>query len=99
MSRERLYPPDWLDTNTASYMVSMSVHTFIRHVDDGTLPKPVVLRSRRLWHRGRPSESFDRFDPAYGSDDGPIMTAIQASEENRDARTSPRRRPLPARRT
>ena len=53
MSRERLYPPDWLDTDTASYMVSMSVDTFNRRVDDGTFPKPVVLGGKRLWHRGR----------------------------------------------
>ena len=59
MSRERLYPPDWLDTDTAAYMVSMSVDTFVRRVDDGTFPKPVVLGGKRLWHRGRLSDAVD----------------------------------------
>lgn len=91
MSRERLYPPDWLDTDTAAYMVSMSVDTFNRRVDDGTFPKPVVLGGKRLWHRGRLSESLDRLDPAYGSDDDPIMAAIRAQTKDRDREPSPRR--------
>ena len=53
MSRERLYPPDWLDTDTASYMVSMSGDTFNRRVDEGMFPLPVVIGGKRLWHRGR----------------------------------------------
>ncbi|GJD73851.1 helix-turn-helix transcriptional regulator [Methylobacterium goesingense] len=85
MSRERLYPPDWLNTDTAAYMVSMSVDTFNRRVDDGTFPKPVVLGGKRLWHRGRLSESLDRLDPAYGSDDDPIMAAILAKSKERES--------------
>lgn len=83
MSRERLYPPDWLDTDTAAYMVSMSVDTFNRRVDEGVFPKPVVLGGKRLWHRGRLSGSLDRLDPAYGSDDDPIMKVLKAKTEAR----------------
>jgi hypothetical protein len=78
-----VYPPDWLDTDTAAYMVSMSVDTFNRWVEAGTFPKPVVLGGKRLWHRGRLSESLDRLDPAYGSDDDPIMKALKAKTEER----------------
>ncbi|WP_264051580.1 hypothetical protein [Methylobacterium flocculans] len=53
MSRERLYPPDWLDTDTASYMVTMSVDTFNRRVDEGMFPQPMVIGGKRLWHRHR----------------------------------------------
>ena len=61
----------------------MSVDTFNRRVDDGTFPKPVVLGGKRLWHRGRLSESLDRLDPAYGSDDDPIMADIRAQTKER----------------
>lgn len=91
MTRERLYPPDWLDTDTAAYMVSMSVDTFNRWVEAGTFPKPVVLGAKRLWHRGRLSESLDRLDPAYGSDDDPIMAAIMAKSKERRAIEAPKR--------
>lgn len=83
MSRERLYPPDWLDTDTASYMVSMSVDTFMRRVDDGTLPKPVVLGGKRLWHRMKLSEALERLDPASNRDDDPIMRKILGQTKER----------------
>lgn len=95
MTRERLYPPDWLDTDTASYMVSMSVDTFTRRVEDGTLPKPVVLGGKRLWHRGRLSEALDRLDPAFAAGDDPIMKKILEDQNRRGAEPPPKRgRPL-----
>jgi predicted DNA-binding transcriptional regulator AlpA len=97
--RERLYPPDWLDTDTAAYMVSMSGDTFNRWVEAGTFPKPVVPGGKRLWHRGRLSEALDSLDPAYGSDDDPIMAAIWAQTKERRAIEAPKRGRPPGRRT
>lgn len=90
MTRECLYPPDWLDTETAAYIVSMSVDTFKRWVEVGTFPKPVVLGGKRLWHRGRLSEAVDRLDPAYGPDDDPIMAAIRALSKEKRAVEAPK---------
>lgn len=67
-------------------MVSMSVDTFNRRVDDGTFPKPVVLGGKRLWHRGRLSESLDRLDPAYETMDDPIMADLRAQAKERAKR-------------
>jgi predicted DNA-binding transcriptional regulator AlpA len=83
MTRERLFPPDWLDSDTASYMVSMSVDTFNRRVDDGTFPKPVVLGGKRLWHRGKLSEALERLDPAYHDADDPIMRELRGKKKER----------------
>lgn len=83
MTRERLFPPDWLDTDTASYMVSMSVDTFNRRVDDGTFPKPVVLGGKRLWHRAKLSEALERLDPASDTTDDPIMRELRGKTKER----------------
>jgi hypothetical protein len=99
VSRERLYPPDWLDTDTAAYMVSMSVDTFNRWVDAGTFPKPVVLGGKRLWHCGRLIETVDRLDPAYAAVDDPIRAAIRARTNERRAFEAPKRGRPPGKRT
>lgn len=83
MSRERLYPPDWLDTDTAAYMVSMSVDTFTRRVDDGTLPKPVTVGGKRLWHRAKLSEALERKDQAFFDADDPIMRELRGKTKDR----------------
>lgn len=98
MTRERLYPPDWPDTDTASYMVSMSVDTFNRRVADGTLPKPVVLGGKRLWHRGKLSEALERLDPAFATEDDPIMRSIMEQTKDREREPSPRRGRPPGKR-
>lgn len=77
MSRERLYPPDWCDSETASYMVSLSVDTFKRRVDDGTFPKPVCVGGKQLWHRARLSEALERLDPSSQDADDPIMRDLR----------------------
>lgn len=81
--RDRLYPPDWCDTDTAAYMVSMSVDTFQRRVDDGTFPKPVSLGGKRLWHRAKLSEALERLDPAYHDVDDPIMRELRGKTKER----------------
>lgn len=83
MSRERLYPPDWLDTDTASYMVSMSVDTFNRRVDEGVFPQPVVIGGKRLWHRAKLSEALERRDPAFNDADDPIMRELRGKTKER----------------
>lgn len=83
MGRERLYPPDWLDTDTAAYMVSMSVDTFNRRVEDGTLPKPVTVGGKRLWHRGKLSEALERRDPSSRDADDPIMRELRGKTKDR----------------
>lgn len=83
MSRERLFPPDWCDTDTAAYMVSMSVDTFNRRVDDGTFPPPVIIGGKRLWHRARLSEALERRDPTYQDADDPIMRKLRGKTQER----------------
>jgi predicted DNA-binding transcriptional regulator AlpA len=78
-----LYPPDWLDTDTAAYMVSMSVDTFNRRVGDGTLPKPVTVGGKRLWHRAKLSEALERKDPAFLDADDPIMRELRGKTKDR----------------
>jgi hypothetical protein len=82
-------------------MVSILVDTFDRRVNNGTFPKPVVLEGKRLWHRGRLSEALDRLDPAFATEDEPIMAASRAQTKERRATEAPplqRRRDALARR-
>ncbi|SFF22322.1 hypothetical protein [Methylobacterium sp. yr596] len=83
MNRDRLFPPDWLDTDTAAYMVSMSVDTFTRRVDDGTFPRPVTVGGKRLWHRAKLSEALERKDPAFLDADDPIMRELRGKTKDR----------------
>jgi hypothetical protein len=51
MSQHRPYAPDWLDAESAAYMLSLPVSTFHQYVANGVLPKGVVIEKHTRWSR------------------------------------------------
>jgi len=68
MTRDRPYPPDWVDDDGAAYLLSMAPSTFRDFVGRGLLPEGVKIGGKRLWSRLSINEALEKLaNPALTS--------------------------------
>jgi len=64
-------PPRGLSRPQAAAVVGVSVGTFDVMVDDGRMPKPKLIGTRKLWDRVRVEEAFTELPEEGGGHDNP----------------------------
>ncbi len=88
MSRERLYPPDWVDDEEAGYLLR-GASTFRDYVSRGYFPSGVKIGGKRLWSRASINDALEKLaNPARTS---PVDNAIKSLIEEERTKTALRR--------